>query len=63
MKTAIEIKFCQNLSKFQDKTEESRRENEESGGNSQPLRQLRNGAVENNDYLRRDITGVPTPEG
>lgn len=39
MKTAIEIKFCQNLSKFKDKIEESRRENGKSGEDSQPLRQ------------------------
>ncbi len=38
MKTAIEIEFCQNLSKFQEGIEESRRENGKSGGDSQPLR-------------------------
>ncbi len=38
MKNVIKIRFCQNLSKFQDKIEEARRENEGSGGNSQPLR-------------------------
>ncbi len=38
MKTVIKIKFCQNLSKFQEKVEELRRENGRSGGNSQPLR-------------------------
>jgi len=40
MKIAIESKFCQNLSKLQDKIEEARRENEGSGGNSQPLRYI-----------------------
>ena len=38
MKTAIESKFCQNLSKLQDKIEKVRRENGKSGGDSQPLR-------------------------
>ncbi len=38
MKTAIESKFCQNLSKFQDKVEEARRENGRDGEDSQPLR-------------------------
>ncbi len=38
MKNVIEIRFCQNLSKFQDRIEESRRENGNSGGDSQPLR-------------------------
>jgi hypothetical protein len=38
MKIEIKIKFCQNLSKFQDRIEESRRENGKSGEDSQPLR-------------------------
>jgi len=38
MKTVIERKFCQNLSKLQDKIEEVRRENGRSGEDSQPLR-------------------------
>ncbi len=40
MKNVIKIRFCQNLSKFQDKIEELRRENGKSGEDSQPLRQL-----------------------
>jgi hypothetical protein len=38
MKIAIENKFCQNLSKLQDKIEEVRRENGRNGEDSQPLR-------------------------
>jgi hypothetical protein len=38
MQNVIKIRFCQNLSKFQDRTEESRRENGASGEDSQPLR-------------------------
>ncbi len=38
MKTVIESKFCQNLSKLQDKIEETRRENGMNGEDSQPLR-------------------------
>lgn len=38
MQNVIKIRFCQNLSKFQDRTKESRRENGESGEDSQPLR-------------------------
>ena len=38
MKTAIENKICQNLSKLQDKIEEARRETGWSGEDSQPLR-------------------------
>ena len=40
MKTAIGSKFCQNLSKLQDKIEEARRENGRSGEDSQPLRKI-----------------------
>lgn len=38
MKTAIEIKFCQNLSKFKQKIKEPRRETDWIGEDSQPLR-------------------------
>ena len=44
MKNVIKIRFCQNLSKFQGRIEELRRETRRVGGNSQPLRQLGNGA-------------------
>ncbi len=40
MQNVIKIRFCQNLSKFQDRTEESRRENGASGEDSQPLRYI-----------------------
>ena len=40
MKTEIKIKFCQNLSKFQDRIERLRRETRRVGGNSQPLRKF-----------------------
>ena len=40
MKIEIKIKFCQNLSKFQERIEELRRENGESGEDSQPLRKI-----------------------
>ena len=40
MKTEIKIKFCQNLSKFQDRIERLRRETRRVGGNSQPLRHI-----------------------
>ena len=39
MKIVLKIKLCQNVSKFQDKIEESRRENGKSGEDSQPLRE------------------------
>ena len=38
MKTAIESKFCQNLSKFKERIKEPRREKVRSGEDSQPLR-------------------------
>jgi hypothetical protein len=40
MKIVLESDFCQNLSKFEDRIKESRRENGGSGEDSQPLRQL-----------------------
>ncbi len=38
MKTVIKVRFCQNLSKFQGRIKELRRETMWVGGNSQPLR-------------------------